>query len=134
MRTWPLEETMKKILFVILLLMPLTAWAKPKPADYTITVHVQSSHMNYECDTLVFGHPDCGKRQHLNVIIDGKKYELDGGQRDYLLHVGDYKAKVLTDDSTDNIAPEGDYEYRLKYEFLFPNGKTRKYLVVGESE
>jgi len=125
---------MKKIFLVILLLMPLAAWAKPKPADYTITVHVKSSHMNYECDTLIFGHPDCGNRQHLNVIIDGKKYELDGGQRDYLLHVGDYKAKILADDSPDNIAPEGDYEYRLKYEFLFPNGKTRKYLVVGESE
>jgi hypothetical protein len=126
---------MKKSLFALLLLAPVLAWAKPKPADYTITVHVQSSHMSYECDsTLAIGHPDCGKRQHLNVIIDGKKYELDGGQRDYLLRVGDYKAKVLADDSQDDSSPEGSYEYRLKYEFLFPNGKTRKYLVVGESE
>ena len=31
---------MKKALFAVLLLVPAASWAKPKPEDYTIAVHV----------------------------------------------------------------------------------------------
>lgn len=124
---------MKKAIFAILLMVPVLAWAKPKPADYTLTVHVQSSRMVLACD-MFLDHVGCGKSLHLNVVIDGKKYELDAGDYDYLLRLGDYKAKLLPDDSSDGENPPAAYEYRRKYEFLFPDGKTRKFSVVGESE
>ena len=125
---------MNKALFAFLLLMPVLSWAKPKPADYTIAVHVQSSHVFSYCYDIL-GHPTCETNQHLIAVIDGKKYELDSnGYYDVLLRTGDYKAKLLPDEQRDGDIPLGDYEYRRKYEFLFPDGKTRKYTVVGESE
>jgi len=63
----------------------------------------------------------------LTVSINGKKYELEaaGGSR---LRLGDYKAKVEKDNSP------RPYEYDRAYEFLFADGSTRKYWVVGEEE
>ncbi len=125
---------MKRALFVFLLLMPVLSWAKPKPTDYAITVHVQSSHVVSMCNDIL-GHPNCEKKQHLSALIDGKKYELDSnGDLDVMLRTGDYKAKLLPDEQRIGDIPLGDYEYRRRYEFLFPDGKTRKYTVVGESE
>ena len=112
----------------------MLSWAKPKPADYTITVHVQSSRVFNMCHDIL-GHPTCDTKQHLSVVIEGKKYELDSnGYFDVLLRTGDYKAKLLPDEQRDGDIPLGEYEYRRKYEFLFPDGKTRKYTVVGETE
>jgi hypothetical protein len=120
---------MKKVLIALLLLAPALSWAgkpKPNPADYTITVHVQSSFLTKECAG------DCPMLpgiQHLIVVIDGKKYELDGApEHPGVLRVGDYKAKLLKQDETRS------YEFRWTYEFLFPDGKTRDFLVVSEAE
>jgi hypothetical protein len=70
------------------------------------------------------------------VVIDGKKYEMNSN--DYVgaaLLTGDYKAKLLRDESPPDAAdPSAHYEYHQRYEFLFPDGKTRMYLVVGGSE
>ncbi len=125
---------MKKVLFVILFLSSTLAWGKTKPEEYTITVHVQSSGLVLTCD-YIFGKQDCESRQHLNVVIDGKKYEMISS--DYpkvALVTGNYKAKLLADDSENPADPPQSYEYHQRYEFLFPDGKTRKYLVVGGSE
>lgn len=124
---------MKKAFFPILLMVPVLAWPKPKPADYALTVQVQSSRLVLECDKGLGGLA-CGRSLYLNVVIDGKKYELDAGGYDYLLRVGDYKAKLLPDDSSASDNPPAAYEYRRNYEFLFPDGKTRKFSVVGESQ
>jgi len=120
---------MKKILIALMLLTPaLTCAAKPapNPADYTITVHVLSSHvvgLNIgSSDRYIW-------RQHLTVLIDGKKFELDGESSDLeLLRLGDYKAKILKDES------KRAYEYQRIYEFLFPDGATRDYYVASEPE
>jgi hypothetical protein len=45
-----------------------------------------------------------------------------------LLRVGDYKAKVEKDNT------QRTYEYERVYEFLFADGSTRRYWVVGEDE
>jgi len=42
--------------------------------------------------------------------------------------VGDYKAKVEKDNT------QRTYEYERIYEFLFGDGSTRRYWVVGEEE
>jgi len=65
--------------------------------------------------------------QHLTVLIDGKKYQLDTSSGS-LLRVGDYKAKVEKDNT------QRTYEYERVYEFLFADGSTRRYWVVGEDE
>jgi hypothetical protein len=67
--------------------------------------------------------------QHLNVLIDGKRYELsDTMPRTDLLRVGDYKAKIFKDET------ERPYEYQRTYEFLMSDGGTRRYVVVAETE
>jgi hypothetical protein len=125
---------MKKAFFAIVLLAPALAWGKPKPADYSVAIHVQSSQLVAECYEAL-GHTFCEGKQHLSVSIDGRKYELNSkGESDFALRTGVYKAKLIVDDepSTDN--PPRAYEIHDVYEFLFPDGKTRKYSVVGESE
>jgi len=102
-------------LFVLLLLAAL-APAAPAPEVYSLDVHVISSYF-----------PPFPENQHLNVIIDGKKYELRGPQ-DGLLALGDYKAKLVKDEH------KTSYESAQVYEFLFPDKKTREFKVVGQSE
>jgi hypothetical protein len=125
---------MKKVLFAVLFLSSTLAWGKTKPEEYTVIVHVQSSEMVSICNNTL-GNPYCKLRQRLNVIIDGKKYELNSV--DYAgaaLLTGDYKAKLRSDVSSDQDSPSSLYEYHQVYEFLFPNGNTRRYLVAGGSE
>jgi hypothetical protein len=120
---------MKKVLVAILFVASTLCWGSPKPADYTVAVHVQSSHQVSECkgsSSLM----RCPIKQHLNAVIDGRKYELNSkDDLDLVLRPGDYKAMLLPDSS-----PSGAHEYQMEYELLFPDGSTRKYRVVGESE
>ncbi len=119
---------MMKVILTILLLAPaLACYAREKPdlnpADYSISVHVQSSRLNDLCA------PGCIWVQHVNVLIDGKKFELsDTSPRTDLLRIGDYKAKVLKDETGHS------FEYQRTYEFLMPDGELRKFVVVGETE
>jgi hypothetical protein len=112
---------MQKLTLATLLLLATVSWATdPKPVDYTITVHVSATHIAFFSGHLV---------QDLDVIIGGKKYELISeltvGQ---LLALGDYKARLVKDEH------RTIYDSYQLYEFLFPDGKTRKYDVVGEIE
>jgi hypothetical protein len=112
-----LEEAMKKMLLAIILICPVLAWAAPKPSEYTVAVHVTGSHLVYEAG---------GKQLHLDVVIDGKKLELVGGHSDYLLRLGDYKAKAVEDVAKDTG------EYRRQYEFLLADGTKRMFWLIGE--
>jgi hypothetical protein len=109
----------KLTLAILLLLSTFASAADPKPADYAINVHVSASRLVRE------GHG----AQDLDVIIDGKKYELqsDLGVGD-LLALGDYKAKLVQNDH------RTDYDSHQAYEFLFPDNKTRRFDVVGQWE
>ncbi len=81
---------MKKVIFAILFMLPVMVCAEKKPvqntSDYTITVHVQSSQVIDRYDT---------PKQLLDVVIDGKKYELEAWPAIDVLPVGDYKAKIF---------------------------------------
>jgi len=130
------EKAMKKVLVALLLLVPTLTWAeKPaaNPADYTVSVHVQSSRLITQCGMVSGGSNLCFQGQQFQVLIDGKKFELQGNfgfgkKAPKLLRVGDYKAKVVKEDTS--LA----YEYSRTYEFLFPDGKTAQYLVTYETE
>jgi hypothetical protein len=111
---------MHKLTLPILLLLATISWASdPKPADYSITIHVSAT----RTASVGIGVQD------LDVIIDAKKYELMSdrviGQ---LLALGDYKAKLVED------SHKTTYDSYQVYEFLFPDGKTRKFQVVGQIE
>ena len=115
---------MKKIALATLLLsFTAFAWAgsNPNPAEYTVNVHVSASRIVSEGPN--FGY------QKLNVVIDGKKYELETeGRYNTLLALGDYKAKLVKDEH------KATYDSYQIYEFLFPDQKTRKFIVVGQME
>ena len=105
---------MKRAALLVLLLATL-APAAPAPDDYSINVHVTSSYM------LPSG-------QGLDVVIKSKKYQLSGLYRGGILAFGDYKAKLTKDQHPTT------YESSQEYEFLFPDNKTRKYEVIGQSD
>ena len=121
---------MKKIVLLVLLLLSTFCWAQPYPDQYSINVHVSSSRW--------FNAPDgTGSRalQRLSVTIGGKKYELEYfsrlstvGSGVAVLVPGDYKAKLVKDEHLTA------YESTQIYELLFPDKKTRKFIVVGETE
>lgn len=107
---------MKKITIAMLFFSVLACVAEtPNPAEYTVNIHVSSSSMDPHGDQL------------LDVVINGKKYELQSEvpiRR--LLTLGDYKAKLVTN-------RKSAYESYEVYEFLFPD-KTRRYEVVGQTD
>jgi hypothetical protein len=110
------RSPVKKISIAILLFSPTAlAAGGPSPTEYTVNVHVSSSSM------------DPHGSQLLDVVIDGKKYELKSelpiGR---LLALGDFKAKLVANRKT-------AYQSFQVYEFLFPD-KTRQYDVVGQTE
>jgi len=122
---------MKRTALFVLLLLATFSWAAPNPDEYTINVHVNSSHWVMAPTVLVGPEPVL----RLNVIIDGKKYELEARTAKAnleagvtLLAPGDYKAKVIQD------VHKTTYESLQAYEFLFPDKKTKKFIVVGQSE
>jgi len=126
-----MEGSMKKIALLVLLLLATFSWAASNPDEYSINVHVSASHW-VMAPTVLLG-PEPVLR--LNVIIDGRKYELEARAAIAnleagvtLLTPGDYKAKVIQD------VHKTAYESSQAYELLFPDKKTRKFMVVGQTE
>jgi hypothetical protein len=107
---------MKTAALFVLLLFAALAPAAPAPDDYSTNVHVTSSYL-------------LGGAQGLDVVIHAKKYQLSGDPiGGALLALGDYKAKLVKDEH-----PTA-YESRQEYEFLFSDNKTKKFIVVGQSD
>jgi hypothetical protein len=113
---------MKKLAVVAVILFSALAWAAgadPNPADYTTNIHVSSARVNSRGFI------------RLKVVVDGKKYELEGlDAENSLLAPGDYKAKTIVLKIKD-VHP---YDVYGAYEFLFPDKKTRRYQLVGITE
>lgn len=112
---------MKKLATIVVMLCSVLAWGgvAPNPADYNINVHVSSARVNGR--GLI----------RLKVILDGKKCELEGlDAESSLLAPRDYKAKTLPV----KVKDVHTYDVYGTYEFLFPDGKTRRYGLVGITE
>jgi hypothetical protein len=121
---------MRKILLLSFLLSAFS-WAVSQSNDYPVNVHVHSSHWRME-PSLTGSHPVL----RLQVVIEGKSVELaapatlnanfQAGVT--LLLPGDYKARLVQD------VHKTAYESSQAYEFLLPDKKKRKFVVVGLSE
>jgi len=110
---------MKRAALVVSLLLGTLAPAARTPDEYPVTVHVTSSY--YQGGVF-------GRQQELDVVIDGRKYSLAGSTAAALLAHGDYKAKLVKD------LHKTTYESYQEYELLFPDKKTRKFVVIRQSE
>jgi len=125
---------MKNFLIALLLIAPALAVADkptPNPADYTVAMHVQASRITLDCGEVTGGSSVCIWEHHLNVTIDGKRYELNSIhplKTVLVLHVGDYKAKVVKEDTSKS------YGFQRSYELLYPDGQTEDFQVIGELE
>lgn len=116
---------MRRCILILTLLLPASLWSGSPADEYPISVHVVSSSF---VTVPSFG-GGAGVQQKLNVVIGGKKYELtEGPSKGGLLALGDYKAKLIKDEHATA------YESRQEYEFQFPDKKTRKFYVTGQSE
>jgi hypothetical protein len=125
---------MARAFVFFILLSSISVYAqetKPNPDDYKINVHVRSSRLDNSCGGVMLGSSSCSANQQLKVEIDGKTYDLTsrGLYAHFgLLRIGDYKARMLKEDT------KLGNEYSRTYELLFPDGRTRKYQVTGEYE
>jgi hypothetical protein len=111
---------MKKSVLVFLLLPSACMFAqktKSNPADYPLTVRVIGSQGS-----------GASLYQHLEAIIDGKEVELQGAARG-VLALGDYQAQLKP-----GVQPPkklNGHDLFQAYEFLFSDGTTRYYEVIG---
>jgi len=121
---------MKRTLAVLALAIPALGFAAaPNPQEYSIQVHVAKSWIAVEC-----GGGGCSPAVRLEVLMEGKKYELeDQKSRSAVLKPGDYSARLLKNPRAINIS-HAAYDDVKVFEFLFPDGQTRKYDLVGEEE
>ena len=123
---------MKRTALFVMLLLTTVTWAAQQPEEYSINIHVNASYWRMEPSILI----GPVAIQILVVIIDGKKYELEAPAplRANLeagvtyLALGDYKAKLVQN------LHKTTYESSQAYEFQFPDKKTRKFFVVGQTE
>jgi hypothetical protein len=98
---------------------------KTDPAEYSLSVHISGA--EYAPNVLY---------QILTATIDGKHYQIEGptsSSKAYmhgngLLNPGDYHAKLSED--THKTA----FESIQTYELLLPDGTTRRFSVIAQSE
>ena len=129
---------MKRLLVTLVLAISAgtaVGWSSPAtdPTSFTVNLHVSKSSLE-----IVPGEKVNTLGQRLDATIDARHLVLEGnaivgkaklfGTGMWLLPVGDYKAKVKSDDT----GPNG---VRLReYEILLKDGSTWDCYVFGESE
>lgn len=121
---------MKRLMIVVMMLFPVAAMGQTKAVkDFPLTVHVLGSKW---VDVLEWGGSASGATtyMYLNVVIQGKKYELYTSRavRDRLLVPGDYKARLVKSKN------KPSYELDRTYELEYPDGKTEKYKLEAMGE
>jgi hypothetical protein len=129
------ESSMKSLASAVLLSCLALACAsrapaaenKPDPSQYALPVHVSASE---------YAAASNGLSEILTVTVAGKHYQLQGptssarifAHGNGLINPGDYHAKLTQDDH------KTSYESLQEFEILLPDGTTRRFIVVAQSE
>jgi hypothetical protein len=125
--TWEvlaLNSFLTLCLLLPLALAPADKKAPPNPADYTVQVQVYASYSRTQ--NVGLGPQSV---QVLSASLEGKQLELASESPTYgVLALGSYKAKSIT---VGGMRGAGAYDIFAGYELLFPDGRTRDYLVTG---
>ena len=123
------------VLFVIVLGCShgaLGADTKNDPSQFPLAVHVSGSGYAPSYDFSLFS----SIQEIISATINGKHYRLIGptsSARTFLrgnglINPGDYHARLTTDDH------KTVYESLQQFEILFPDGSTRRFNVIAQSE
>lgn len=99
---------------------------RPDPLDYPVTVRVSHARLMRPFVTTT-GDQGASSYLHLDALIDGKHVELEANAG-ALLHVGDYRARIIT--NTDTKAGF----FSRSYELLFNDGTHVLFNEVAETE
>ena len=112
-------------LFLVSAYTVFAADEKIDPSQYTVIVHVVASEYPLPLDV---------SNEILTVTIDGKHYKMIGGTMFHgLITPGDYHTK-LTRPVLANDEHKTAYESAHSFEFLFPDGTTRRFDMIAQSE
>ena len=110
--------------------------AKSDPSQFPLVVHILAS--AYLPVAININPPIIPQVEIVTAAINGKHYQLqcDSGSSTRiglvhahgLLNLGDYPAKLLIDEH------KTSYESYQQFEVLLPDGSTRRFVVVAQSE
>lgn len=124
---------MKTYLICVFMLLSIpavrTVTTVSTPDTYPIAIRVTSEHWKA---WLSPNYSDAVLR--LKVVIDGKKYTLQSESVRYwhtlpsLMTLGRYPARIVREHHA------SDKEYSVEYALKMPDGTSRKFVVIGESE
>ena len=119
---------MKLSLFLLMFVAPSFAFSQGK-GDYTIPVHVSESHIGLSCNTTK-GTSSCKSTQVLTAQVEGNKYQLESETffSKGLVALGDYYAKLS------DHKEKSTKEFTRSYDLMFPDGSTRTFNVIGQTE
>lgn len=103
--------------------------AKPNSSDYNLSVHVSGARYSPNSDAHLID-------QILTITVAAKHYEVEGGTSSAKVYVhgnglldpGDYPAKLVTD------TRKTPFESIEEFEFLLPDGTTRRFGVIAQWE
>ncbi len=110
------------------------AEAKPDPSQYTLIVHVSAS--RYTGGIFAGAILSDLQSEILTATVGNRHYELQGptsSSRSFmhgngLIDPGDYHARFTQDEH------KTSYESLQQFEILFPDGTTRRFGVIEQSE
>ncbi|MFZ1937860.1 MAG: hypothetical protein WBA18_17365 [Terracidiphilus sp.] len=124
------------LLFSLMLVCAHRAFAadaKPDPSQYTLAVHISAA--AYAPQDYQGAGAFNTLSEIVTAVIDGKHYQLLGPTYsahtkccDGLINPGDYHARWSTDEH------KTSYESLQELEILFPDGATRRFSVIAQSE
>lgn len=112
------------------MLFSLPICAQGKSADYSIKVHVTASRIGTDCGSVTNGNSGCKSVQQISAMVDGVKYEMESETffPKGIVALGDYEAKLVDDQQ------KPTREFSRSYDLMFPDGSTRKFRVIGQTE
>lgn len=119
----------KAVLCIVSAVLSLPIYAQSKATDYGVKIHVSASHIGYDCG-VANGDSSCRSVQQVSATIDGAKYELESETffPKGVVALGDYQAKLVSDEQ------KPTHEFSRVYDLMFPDGSTRKFRVMGQTE